>query len=256
MVKCAICNNDFKVISSSHLRNKHKLTILEYKKIYPQSIICDPEFIEKMKNVWKTEDYRNKQYKTLPSRIHKIHQDKIGKTLEQIVHDPISARAKMSKSHIGIKQSKDTIRKRVEKISGENHYLWGKQQPDTQRSKHSKAMKAKFISGELDGINMMKRAKGDNFYENKFAQEHPTFLRQYCVVLPTQMIKRECKSRGGLRVFFVDFYDIVTNTIYEIMMVPKCRDAYKENKNMRREKILKELGYNFNWINVGESVDS
>ena len=257
MVICAICNKEFKVISNSHLRDKHNLTIIEYKKLYPYLEICDPKFIEKMKNIWKTDEYRDKQYKTLFDRVHKIQRDKIGKTLEQIVHDSTKTRDRMSVSHIGIKQSKSTIKKRTDQFMGEKHYLWGKQQPETQRAKHSKSMKEKFKRGELDGFRMMKHAKGDNFFENKFAIEHPTFLRQFCVVIPNYIVKRENKcKKGGLKVYFVDFYDVVTNTIYEVMLVPRCRDAYKENKNKRREKILRELGYNFIWVVVGENDDS
>lgn len=53
---------------------------------------------------------------------------------------------KMSESHKGIKQSEETIRKRAEKLRGENNYNYGKHLPEETRKKISETLKGNVIS--------------------------------------------------------------------------------------------------------------
>jgi hypothetical protein len=110
-------------------------------------------------------------------------------------------------------------------------------------------MLRKFVYSELDGYKMIRKAKGDNLGENTFARLHPTYLRQFSIHLPIEIIKRERNGkRGGFTIPFVDFYDPETNTVYEIERDKAWKDITKRTKNECRERILRELGYNMVWI--------
>lgn len=198
--------------------------------------------------LWKDPEYVKRQERTLYQRIVTINRNRQGRTLEEIygVERGKELRQVWSDSHKGLKQSKETIAKRVTKISGENHYLYGRQQPLTQRMKHSRSMKKLFDEGNLDGKRMIKIAKGDNPAENRFAMLHPQLKRQACIVLPTEVIIRERSPgvvKGGLLRYFVDFLDEESNIVYEIDDFGHYTDVTKMQKDGRKDRILNELGY-------------
>lgn len=199
--------------------------------------------------LWRDPEYIRKQERTLYQRISDIHQSRIGKTYEEIYGEEkaIIVKNKLSVANTGFKQSEETIANRVAKTSGEDHYLYGKHQPLTQRLRHSKSMKKLFDEGKLDGKRMMEIAKGDNPAENRFAMLHPQFKRQACIILPTEIIIRERAQstvKGGLLRYFVDFLDEENNIVYEIDELGHYKDITKIKKDRRKDRILNELGYN------------
>lgn len=46
MIKCEICGKEFKQITSTHLKNKHGISVEEYKRMFPESKIMSDETIE------------------------------------------------------------------------------------------------------------------------------------------------------------------------------------------------------------------
>jgi len=49
-VKCLICNREFDhLLTPSHVKSKHQLTLKEYKEMYPEAILITEEYIEKQK---------------------------------------------------------------------------------------------------------------------------------------------------------------------------------------------------------------
>lgn len=88
MIECKLCHKFYKSITHSHLRSNHDIAIDEYLSMFPGSILSSEQ---------------GKSYE-------EIHGKEKAKQLRDI----------HSKSHIGIKQSEETIQKRRESMLGKN----------------------------------------------------------------------------------------------------------------------------------------
>lgn len=64
-VECPMCGNKFKVVSATHIRCKHGISMEEFKKLYPDVKLCSEEFRHRMSEV-------NKENMSNPESVKKI----------------------------------------------------------------------------------------------------------------------------------------------------------------------------------------
>lgn len=88
MLECKLCHKFYKSITNSHLKREHKVTIKDYLVMFPNSVLSNR---------------RGKSYK-------EFYGDIEAKELKE----------RLSKSHIGIKQSEETKQKHKESMLGKN----------------------------------------------------------------------------------------------------------------------------------------
>ena len=255
MIMCEICGKKFRTITWSHLRTEHGIKMEEYKRMFPFVSLISEEtrsiISENVTRDWKNPKYRSIQLKHRKKQLRGIQKNRTGKTYEQIYGNQKAAevRKKLSISHIGQKWRKG--RKNPD-FSGENHPMYGKKRTKEWRENQSIAMKELIKEGKLDVNEMMKRAKGDNFAENKFALLHPNLKRQAWVPLGFELTKGK---KGGVKGYFVDFLDEKTKTIFELDGKEHLGGLQKQRDN-KKDRLLHQLGYKIIRISTNQVLNN
>lgn len=122
LIKCELCNKEFKSITNTHLKNKHEITTNEYKLMYPNSkMISDSHFDKFAKWIYSDGNKNHCKKMNEISRHSQKRKDAVKKVIQSdeyrknhsiIMKDVLSAHP----------EYRDTVREKV----GDKHHHYGK----------------------------------------------------------------------------------------------------------------------------------
>ncbi len=244
-IKCEICSKTFKSITNSHLRDKHNLTTIEYKNLFPGSKMISDLHNSKL-DVWRKSDDNKKHFIKIGeiarhSEIRKQnvriavrkqdYRDKMSLIMKDVVKTLPNSVMFDRKSGIGHHHYKKSnyqrwVEKHGEEIANEKMQDW--------MSKNIIPTKSKYTSGEMYLIEILDRHNIK--YETQYVILNyyvDFFLPDKNLVIEIQGDYWHCSPRRYKEDDYVKFPG---------RGLVKVSDIWQRD-GMRFEKI-KSLGYN------------